>query len=148
MYSVGVKEAPLAGILKSVIMQILSFDTNPVLNRMFILLYFSVWPWLAPVAACGLLFHSASSWKALSKTTVTWMITNYKGWLHWWTSNRQAVLFNYWEISIPSFALSCNTDLIFNLINGKIEKICQKLHIVHWVKSKPAIVVVWDQLSL
>lgn len=84
----------------------------------WLILLYTVRPWLAFLAACGQLFLSASSQQALSKTTVTWMmiLINYNRWLHWWTDNRQAVVFDYWEKCLPSFFLSCNTDLNFNLV--------------------------------
>lgn len=66
MSRVGDEDAPLVRLPISTIMQILS--------RMFISSY-TARPWLACVAACGLLFLSASSQQALSKTTVTWMMT-------------------------------------------------------------------------
>lgn len=66
----------VAWILRSIIMQIISFDIlikwQP--GCVFHGIFHSD-HWLAYVAACGLLFLCASSQQALSKTTVTWMIT-------------------------------------------------------------------------
>lgn len=75
-----------------------------------------VWPF------CGPWVLSASSQQALwinNTNTVTWMMTssNYNGWLHQWTCNRQAAIFDYWGKWIPT--LFYDTGWIFNWISRK-----------------------------
>lgn len=89
--------------------------------------------WLPTVAACG--FSVTPANKLYIKTTVTLMKIKmiYIWWLHQWNDSRQAALCDYWKIFLPSFSLSCDTDLCFNWISWKkmVDSICQQLQV--WV---------------
>lgn len=87
------KNVPLARLPKASVCSAYPLTSSKQDVMLFYCIFFRVKPRSAHLAACGLLFLSASSQQALSKTTVTWMMTqiNYSGCLHKWTGNRQAV---------------------------------------------------------
>lgn len=122
--TVYAKDAPLARFPKSISVQSLSSDKQSEQDVVLFYRVFRVKPGLASVAACGLLFLSASSQQALSKTTVIWIMTqiNYNGCLHRWTGNRQAVS-PFWLLRKMYPPFICLVKLIrtffFSLINGK-----------------------------
>lgn len=118
------------GFPKASLCKVTLWHSNPVLIRMFILSYFfRARPLLACVAACGLLFLSASSQQALRKTTVTWMmrLTIMDGFTDELMTGRQSSLTTEKNVSPLSI---CLVTLIW-ILTGKCLKELAKSYTFH-----------------